>query len=142
MVKKRSIKESASSIPGGIGVGLIISVLTMVLGSVISAYLIHKEIIMQESMGIAVYAVLAVSSAAGALAAVYRVKRMRLQLCLLTGGSYFLLLLSMTALFLGGQYEGVLSAGLTILVGSGVVAILNVLPVKRGKPFKRKSVYR
>ena len=142
MIKKQSRKELESTVLGGILTALIISVLTTLLGTAVSAYLIHTEMISQESMGAAVITVLAISAASGAAGAIYKVKRLKMQMCLLLGASYYLLLLSITALFLGGQYDGIAAAGLSILMGCGAVAILNVIPGKKGNSYKRKKVYR
>jgi len=142
MSKKRNVKESGSSIPKAIGLSLIISAIITVLGTVAGAYLIQKEMIQQENIRIVVTAVLTLSSAAGACTAMYAAKRMKLQTSILSGVSYFLLLLSMTALFFGGQYDGIMVAALAIMAGCSVAALLNILPNKRGKSYKRKTAYR
>ena len=142
MAQKRSARVSVSNIPKAIGFSLIVSMLITVLGIAVGAYLVHKEMIMQENMGLVVTTVLTLSSAAGALTAILAVKRMKLQMSFLSGASYFLLLLSMTALFFEGQYNGVAAAGIAILTGCSIVAILNILPGRRGKLFKTKTAYR
>lgn len=142
MSKKRRVKESGSSIPKAIGLSLIISATITVLGTVAGAYLIQKEMILQENMGIVVIAVLTLGSAAGAFAAMYTAKRMKLQTSILSGVSYYILLLSMTALFFGGQYDGIVATALAIISGCSIAALLNILPNKRGKSFKRKTAYR
>ena len=142
MRKKRSVKESGGSIPKVIGISLIVSVITSVLGVFVAAYLINKEIVVQENAGVAVMLVLLLSSAAGAITAINIAKRKRLQMSLLSGASYYLLLLSMTALFFGGEYNGVITTGTTIMAGCGIVAIGNMFANKRGKSFKMKTAYR
>lgn len=142
MGKKRSTKDSASSIPKAIGLSLIISTITTVLGVVVGAYLIYKEIIVQESTGIVVTAVLTLSSALGAVTATLTAKRVKLQMSLLSGVSYYLMLLCMTALFFDGQYNGILATAFAILTGCGAVVLLNIIPKKRGKSFKIKTAYR
>ena len=142
MSQKRSVNESASGIPKGIGISLIVCIITTLLGMAVSAYLIHKEMIAQESAEIAAILILTVSSAAGAFTAINTVKRMRLQMSLLSGVAYFLLLLSMTALFFGGQYNGIVTAVFAILGGSGIAVLANILPGKNRKKFKRKTAYR
>lgn len=142
MSRKRKVKESGSSIPKAIGLSLIISAIITVLGTVAGAYLIQKEMIQQQNIGIVVTAVLTLSSAAGTFAAMSTAKRMILQTSILSGVSYFLLLLSMTALFFGGQYDGIMADALAIMAGCSVAALLNILPNKRGKSFKRKTPYR
>ena len=142
MVKNRKPTGTASSIPAGIAFGVLISMIITLLGTAISAYLVHSESIRQESIGYASMAVLLVSGAVGALTAINRIKRMRLQMCLLSGACYFLVLLSVTALFFGGQYAGVGATGLTILIGCGSVAALSVLLEKKGSTHRRNKAYR
>ena len=125
-----------------LGISLISGGITTVIGALVCAWLIHSETVGQESVGIGTLMILALGSAAGALTGIWVLKRMRLQISLLSGLAYYLLLLSVTALFLGGQYEGVIGAGFAILAGCGVVALLSIMPKKRGNAFKRKSPYR
>lgn len=142
MVKNRKPTGTASSIPAGIAMAVLISMLITLLGTAISAYLVHSESIRQESIGYASMMVLLVSGAVGALTAINRIKRMRLQMCLLSGACYFLVLLSVTALFFGGQYEGIGTTALTILIGCGSIAALSVLLEKKGSAYRRKKDYR
>ena len=68
------------------------------------------------------------------------IKKMYLQVCLMAGACYYLTLLGITALFFGGQYQGVGVSGIIIMITSLVMAII---PRKNGSPFKaRKKAYR
>ena len=142
MVSNRKSTGTASSIPAGIAIAAIVSLVITLLGSVVSAYLVQSELIRQESIGYASMVVLVVSGAVGALVAMARIKRMRMQMCLLSGVCYFLLLLSVTALFFGGQYEGIGVTALAILSGCGSVAVLSIAGEKRGSTGRRKKAYR
>lgn len=142
MGKKRSVKESGVSIPKAIGYSLIVSMITSLLGILAAAYLIYNEIIIQENMGVVVTVVLLLSSAASAITAINTAKRMRLQMSLLSGVAYYLLLLSVTALFFGGEYSGIVLTAVTILASCGIVAIGDMFVNKRGKSFKVKTAYR
>ena len=71
-------------------------------------------------------ATLLLSSAAGAWVAAKMVKLRWIVLCLGAGAVYFLTLLACTALFFGGQYEGVGVTFLVVLAGSGAVGLLGL----------------
>ncbi len=86
--------------------------------------------------------VLVIASAMGAWTAEGRIQRMRLQVCLLSGLSYFLALLSATALFFGGQYSGIGVTALAILAGSAGVALLSMRPQKNRIRHGRKKAHR
>lgn len=142
MGKKRSVSESASTIPKGIGISLIISAISTLIGIAVSAYMIHKEMISQEGAGIAAILVLFLGSTAGTITAIKTIKRMKMQMCLLSAAAYLLLLLSVTALFFGGQYQGILTAVSAVVGGSGIAVISIILTDKRGNRFRRKTAYR
>ena len=142
MYKKRSMKKPDAGIAKGIGISLIVSIIVTILGTFLTAHLIHKEIISESSVTTIAVIVLSLSSAAGAFSAICVIKKMRLQISLLSGGVYMLLLLSMTALFFGGQYESVITSMLAVLGGCGVVAFAYLIPKGKGKRNIRKNAYR
>lgn len=140
MYGKKKVKGAAMSLPAGLGVGLLISLVITVAGAAITAWLIASEKIGEGSSGYAVMLILALAAGLGALGAVYFVKKQRLQVCMLTGVSYYLSLLAMTALFFGGQYQGM---GVSAIVVLGICTLIAFLPTKNGQPRgKRKRAYR
>lgn len=62
---------------------------------------------------------LIVSSFAGAMISFGRIKRQRMLVCIVSGVIYFAILMSITALFFGGQYSAVGTTALLVLAGSG-----------------------
>ena len=142
MAKKHKSTQKASSIPAGLGLAVICSMIVTLLGAMISAYLVGAETISQDSMKVASIVVIVISGAVGALVALNRIKRMRMQMCLLSGICYYIVLLSITGLFFDGQYNGLGMNGIAILCGCGGVAVLSILTKNRGKTHRRKPVYR
>lgn len=120
-IKKISAKN-ANGLPAGIGLGLLASFVITLLGAVGITQLVVTEEMEENSMGYGIMGVLLLASILGSWLAANRTKRMRLQVCLLAGAGYFLGLLAITALFFGGQYQGIGAAGITILLGSSLMA--------------------
>lgn len=129
---------SAKSIPVGIGFGLLSNVIVSVLGLCVVAGLLNKETVPETAMELGVMAVQLSASLAGAAVAVLMIKKNRLIASLISGGCYFLLLLAGTALFFGGQYHGVISSLLAILVGCICIGLLGL----KGKKSNASSKYK
>ena len=140
MYGKKKVSGTAMSIPAGLGIGLLVSLVITVAGAAITAWLIASEKIGEGSTGYGVMVILALGAGLGALSAVYLIKRLRLQVCMLTGVCYYLSLLAMTALFFGGQYQGM---GISAIVILSICALIAFLPTKNGQVRgKRKKLYR
>lgn len=142
MVRNHKVTGTSSSIPLGIAFGVLAALAMSLIGAGVTAFVIHGEIVNQDSIGIAALIILVLSAAVGAVLAMWRIKRLRMQMCLLTGLCYYLALLSITALFFGGQYQGMGVAALAVLAGSGLVAFLGIREKKIGKAKHKKVAYR
>lgn len=142
MVRNHKVTGTSSSIPVGIALGVLSALAISLIGVAISAYLIHGEIVKQNSIGFAALIILVLAAASGGLVAMSRIKRLRMQMSLLTGACYYLLLLSITALFFGGQYQGMGVAALAVLAGSGLVSFLGMREKKTGKMKHKKVAFR
>lgn len=142
MVRNHKVTGTSSSIPVGITLGVLTALSVSLAGAAVTAYLMNGQMIDQNRIGIAVLIILVVAAAGGALLAMWRIKRLRMQMCLLTGLCYYLALLGMTALFFGGQYQGMGVAALAVLLGSGMVAFLGMKEKKVGKTKHKKAAYR
>ena len=123
MTANQKITGRASSIPGGLALGGLISMIITVAGAMVSAWLIGNEKIREEQIGYCSMFILLASSFFGAWAASEKIKHRRLYVCILSGIIYYGLLLSITALFFGGQYQAM---GVTAIVifGSSMCAAL------------------
>lgn len=128
----------ALSMPAGLLFGAIISLGLTILSAVVLAKLVASEVMAEANIGYGVMAMLLVASFIGSLCAHARIKRQRLLVCGLSGVIYFLILLSITALFFGGQYEAVGVTGLLVLGGSLTAGLLGTMPGRGGKRRKNK----
>lgn len=139
MVVNQKVTGTASSMPGGLAMGGAVSLLVTLGGSGIFGYLISKEILPETATGYCAMTVIFLSAVLGAAMSASRIKRRRLFVCAVSGMIYYGLLLSMTALFFGGQYQGILVTGLLILGGCGTVVLLGMRQKK--SPYGRKRKY-
>ncbi len=114
------------SLPAGLAAGIGAALAVTLAGAAIVAWLIDGERISEEAMGYGALAVLLLSAGAGAWIASALVGHRRLLVCALTGVGYFLILLSMTALFFGGQYHGVWVTALVVLAGCLGVSLVGL----------------
>lgn len=137
MVANRKVTGTAMSMPAGLGVGLLVSGAITLIGSMVVAWLVIRETIPETSVGYGTIGILLLSSILGAWAAVKRIKRQRLIVCLLAGLCYYLLLVACTATFFGGQYSGMGVTALVILGGSGAVGLMGL---KGEGTIKRKHI--
>ena len=126
MVSNQKTTGKATSIPVGILSGVTVSMLITLVGAAVAAWLISAEITSQESVGYLSAVILVLGGAIGAAVSAGRIKRMRLQMSVLSGVFYYLSLLAMTALFFGGQYEGMGATGIAVAAGCAGGAIVGL----------------
>ena len=107
-----------------VGGGTVTGLLVAIVGACLLSFLIHKNRIGLEQTGIWLTVVLLLSSFSGALVAGKGTKENRLPAILATGLCYFIVLLSCTALFFGGEYQGIWITLLVISAGTVSCAIL------------------
>lgn len=127
----------ALSIPAGLTYGATVSVILLIGLCGIVAKLVLEGILAETDAGYGVLVLLLMSSFAGALTAHRKIKRQRMMVCLLTGVLYVMILISVTALFFGGQYEAV---GVTILVVLGGAISAGLIGVKEKRRRIRKKL--
>lgn len=142
MVVDKKPTGRASSMPGGLAIGAAISLVVTILLAAMLAKLIEGQTIAEENMGYGVMVILLAASFLGAMASYGKIKRQRVIVCLLSGALYFGILLSITALFFGGQYEAVGVTGLLVLCGSGAAALLGLHGNSKGRRRKIKVGHR
>lgn len=129
----------AAPVPGGLAVGAAVSLGITLLASAFLAWLVDKEKLLWENVGYGIMILVFLASFLGALASHHRIKRQRLLVCLLSGILYFGILLSLTALFFGGQYHAVGVTGALVLAGSGAAGLLG-LEKKRGSGTRKAKM--
>lgn len=135
MVVNKKATGKARSIAAGLAIGLAVSTGLTLIGVAITANLIMSEKIAETAVGYAATVILLLSAVLGAWMAALLTKRRWMIVCLGAGGIYYLTLLAITALFFGGQYQGMGVTALLILGGCGAVGLLGL----RGEKGSRKS---
>lgn len=124
MVTNRKPSGRAATIPIGLLTGGIVALISTLALTALLAKLMEGEILPEENIGYGVMIMLLVSAFLGSATACIRVKRQFLMTAALSGVVYILLLLSITALFFGGQYSGVGVTVLLVCCGSLLAAMV------------------
>ena len=131
MVRKQS--AWLHKLPKSLGISMIVSVGSALVGSAVGAWLLSLEKIEEGNIGYITMILLLVSSFLGALVATRLLNEKRMLVCLCAGGVYLLSLLGITALFFGGIYSGVGESALVILAGVLSVALIALKGNKSAK---------
>lgn len=142
MVVNRKVTGKATSMPAGLALGGAVSLGVTLIAAGILAKLVETEALAEENIGYGVMILLLIASMLGAMVAFGKIKRQRLLVCLLSGLVYMAILLSITALFFGGQYEAVGVTALLVIGGSMVTALLGFHEKRGGKRRKVKLAHR
>lgn len=132
-------KKREMGIPGGLAIGLAVSLVTTLLAIAILAWMISSAAV-GESSSYWLCGIQLVSAALGALAATICIQKMRLQISLLAGVMYYLTLLGINALFFNGAYADMGVSALMVLLGCTVIAFLPGR--KKSSVRKGKKAYR
>lgn len=124
MVTNRKPTGRAATIPIGLLTGGIAALVSTFVLTAVLAKLMEGEILPEENIGYGVMIMLLVSAFLGSATACKRVKRQFLMTAALSGLCYTALLLSITALFFGGQYSGLGVTVLLVCCGSLLAAMV------------------
>ncbi len=124
MVANQKVTGTASSLPEGIAIGAGTSIAITFIAILIVAKLIDSGTMQENAIGYSAIGILLIASISGSIVSSRRIRRKHILVCGLSGITYFLTLLAMTALFFGGQYDGITVTLLMILCGSGVAILL------------------
>ena len=133
MVVNKKVTGKSKPIAAGLVIGSIISVILTLLGAAITANLVLSGKLKTENVGYSAIIILLLASFIGAWICAVMVKRRWLLMCLGAGGIYYLSLLAITALFFGGQYQGLCVTALAVLGGSGAVGLLGIKGKNRSR---------
>lgn len=133
MVTNRKVKGKAATLPAGVGIGTVTALGWTILASAVLAKLMDLERLPEDAVGYGALIILLTAGFLGAVTAYAKVKAKRLQVSLITAAAYYLSLLSMTALFFGGQYTGMGVTAMVILAGSGAFILLGLQSGSRKK---------
>ena len=118
MKTANKVKGTAVSMPVGVATGTLVSLLTTGGASGLLTWLILNGKAPEASTGYITMGILLMSTILGTLLSAAKIKRRWMLVSCITGMLYFLALLSCTAIFFGGNYQGVGVSALVVLVGS------------------------
>lgn len=139
MLKSITNTGKSLSFPGGMTVSGITSMSITILASVIIAQMLDSGQITWEQSGYWIMGMLLLSAFLGAKAAIVTIKRQKLAVSMMSGILYWGIMLCVTALFFGGNYDAVLETAALIIAGSGCAAMVS-LPQKRSRRKRRRKV--
>ena len=122
MLLKKKVAGKTIGVPGGLAIGIMVSLLITVLSAALVAWLLSAQTIGEGTVNSLKMLTHGISAIVGSVTAYNLVKRMRLQVCLLCGACYYIILIGMTALLFGGQYRGLGVTALIVIAGSAIVA--------------------
>lgn len=138
MVINRKPSGRASSMASGLLTGLAVSAAITVLLTAMAAKMVDMQWIGEKDIGYCAMIILLVAPFWGAKTAQKRIQRQRVVVCLVSGCLYFLMLMGITLLFFGGQYEAVGVTLLLVAAGSALTFLLGNGQNRVGKHKKRK----
>jgi putative membrane protein (TIGR04086 family) len=141
MAVKRKMSGNGVSIPAGIAIGVDASIAVMLIGALVMAYLVIRETVPMDGIGFGTACILIISSALGAWIATVLSKQKKLLVCGLTALMFYLVLLSVAAVFFDGMFSGMGITALMILLGAGG-ALLPGMRKKSGKSKIKIPAYR
>ena len=137
-----SKKESGNmekSIPAAIGIGALISFMTMIIGAAVMTLLLANQTIEESAMGYGVLLIIILSVVIGSTVSILLARNRVLVVSLCTALTFALALLAMTAMFFGGQYSGV-PVTLLVMGGSAIgVALIAVKNMNKPKSYRKKG---
>ncbi len=116
--------------------GALCALALTILFSAFLAMLIEKGRVKEQNIGYGVMILLFLSSCIAAVVSARKIKHQYLLVCASSGAIYMGILLSITALFYGGQYEAVWETALVVFAGSLAAVLLST----GGSPFRRKKI--
>lgn len=132
----------AQSIPAGLAIAEAIGIVITLLLGAMEATLVAQKQIQETQIGYGIMLILLIGAAVTSTVAWKKIKHRKLLVCTLSGAIYLLLLLFTTALFFGGQYEGLLPGILLVACGTMLPVLLSRSTGGAGKRRKRKRTNR
>lgn len=130
------------SIPLSIIIGICVSISLTLIGAAIAAALLESEQIGIQAVTTVATITAVIAAGLGSWSASKLASKQRMQVCLITGTGYVLLLLAITALFFDGTYEQVAIRPLSVLLSSALVGFLGLEEKRNRKTNHFKKVYR
>ncbi len=132
----------ATSVPIGLISGAAMSMMATTVLAALGAIMISKEWLAQEQMGVWAMGTLVMSAMAGSMTAAARIKRLKVQMALLNGACYFLMLICLALFVFRGKPAGLGTTFVLVLIGSITGGLLTIRERRVGKGGRRKKLHR
>jgi hypothetical protein len=126
------------NIASAIGLGVVISVALMMIGTFVVTALLMNRTIEIESIGVPVLAVTELSVLIGCAFSTLRTRKSILPVAVATSLFFFIIQIGITALFFDGQYHGVVVTLVTVLGGAIATSLVVLKHLNHSKQFHRK----
>ena len=139
---KQNGRMKGASVVGGLTVGAVTSVAVTLCCAVVGAAMISTGKIGENVTGYISIGILLLATLIGTLTGTGRVHGKKLYSGLAIAAIYFILLLSMTALFFDGQYERVTVTSIVLILGAIGGAYLRKGKGSKGNYRRHKNKYR
>ena len=134
--------KTAMTVPAGLAVGALVSVVTTIGVCMIGAWLIGAEILAQEQIGYCSIVALLLSTILGGITTWKKVRRKRLLVCVGSGAVYYAILVMVTVVFFDGRFEGLGVTLCVILIGSLTTYLLSKVGQKPAIGKKTGKIHR
>lgn len=121
---KYRFREKTMTMPAGMAIGAVVEIALTVLLAAMLVNMILAEKFLEQNIGYGIFGILMTAPMIGGMTACSVIRRRKVLICFGMGGVYLALLLSLTMLFFGGQYQGITAALLPIAGGSCAAALL------------------
>lgn len=142
MLVNRKPTGRASGFPAGLAIGTFVSMLLTAALAAILALLVSRETVAEKDLGYGVMLILFLSSALGSTVAYARIRHRRLLVYALSGLCYLVTMTALTALFFGGQFDGIFPTAMLIIGGTGVAFLRSAGTGRAGKRYKIPKQFR
>ena len=126
------------SIPGGLALSGVTSMCITLLFSLLLAKLLNDQKVSWDQVGYWIIVMLFTSAFLGAKAAITSIRRPRVVISVMSGTLYWALLLCITALFFGGNFDAVSETAMVIIAGSSCAAMVS-LPQKKKRSIRSRK---
>lgn len=133
-MRTKEYQNKDKSILYAVCIGVLISVTVMLIGVIVTSLLVANETVSSNTTSYWVMGISLVSSMIGSAVAIGIAKRQLAIVGISTSMAFMLILISLTAIFYGGQYSGVPATLLLILCG-GISSVI----IKSKKIVKQKT---
>lgn len=139
MTLKTSMKKDEKSVVRKMIVGIVTSMLVLSAVLALIAILIKADIMDETGLGYYIVFGHLLAIITGCRIAIAERKENKLITCLLLGAVYCTLMLLMTAIFFGAQYQGVPATMIVMISGCVLAALVNKNGMKAGKTRRSKK---